>query len=75
MEFENSHGHSRAISEFSCDTEQEADAKAMEQICNFCNERNFRIYYVRSWMHGSCKIFDVGSHTEFFHLCKQPENT
>ncbi len=34
----------------------------------FCAERNFTIYYTHTWNSGGKTIFDVGSHTEFFHL-------
>ena len=43
---------------------------ALNNIYKFCEERNFTIYYIRSWEEDDCKIFDVGSHTEFFHLKK-----
>ena len=41
---------------------------ALNYIYKFCEERNFRIYYVRTWNENDYKIFDVGSHVEFFHL-------
>ena len=59
--FENSRGQRRLI----------ATPKTTEEtwhiIHNFCNERNFRIYYVRTWVEPNGeKYYDVGSHTEFF---------
>ena len=32
----------------------------------FCNDRNFKIHYVRSWVANGERWYDVGSHTEFF---------
>jgi hypothetical protein len=37
-------------------------------ICAFCAEHNFKIYYTRLWNQNNITIFDVGSHSEFFHL-------
>lgn len=33
----------------------------------FCEERDFHIYYIRSWEHDDT-CYDVGSHTEFFRV-------
>lgn len=41
---------------------------AFAKMNEFCDERNFKIYYVRSWNEPGRTVFDVGSHTEFFHL-------
>lgn len=60
--FENSNGIERIIA--SPNNEEEA----MKEIHKFCEERHFKIYYIRSWEHDRRKTFDVGSHTEFFHL-------
>lgn len=61
--FENSYGERRIIAE------PETEETAMEAIHAFCDERNFRIYYVRSWIDNEgFKVYDVGSHTEFFFL-------
>jgi hypothetical protein len=61
--FENSYGERRIIAE------PETEETAMEAIHAFCDERNFRIYYVRSWIdEEGFKVYDVGSHTEFFFL-------
>lgn len=44
---------------------------AFEHIRVFCEERGFRIYYIRSWeAPAGCKHYDVGSHTEFFEWRK-----
>lgn len=61
--FENSRGERRVIAE--PETEEEAN----KEIHKFCEDRNFKIYYVRSWVDNKgFKWFDVGSHTEFFLL-------
>lgn len=61
--FENSYGERRVIAE------PKTEETAMEAIHTFCDERNFRIYYVRSWMTpDGLKVYDVGSHTECFFL-------
>ena len=61
--FENSRGVRRLIAE--PDTEK----AALKAISAFCEERNFHIYYIRSFRQpDDLKCFDVGSHTEFFYL-------
>lgn len=61
--FENSRGERRVIA--APRTEEEA----YEIIHAFCEERDFRIYYVRTWYdNDGLKVYDVGSHTEFFLL-------
>ena len=60
--FQNSRGVERVIASPSNEEE------AMKEIYKFCEERNFKIYYVRTWMSGNRKKYDVGSHTEFFYL-------
>lgn len=61
--FQNSYGERRIIAE------PKTEEAAMETIHAFCEERGFKIYYVRSWMTSDgLKKFDVGSHTEFFFL-------
>lgn len=61
--FENSKRKRRLLGEFA--TEQEA------VICiqNFLRDHNFTSYYTRTWTNPENeteKIWDVGSHTEFF---------
>lgn len=63
--FENSYGKERVIAE------PKNEEEAFEAIHTFCDERNFRIYYIRTWEHDGRKTFDVGSHTEFFHLLEE----
>lgn len=61
--FENSNGKRRPIA--SPKTEEDA----WEYIHAFCEERNFRIYYIRTWQdEDGLKVYDVGSHSEFFYL-------
>lgn len=61
--FENSYGERRLIAE------PLSEENASEIIYAFCEERNFRIYYTRTWREpDGLKWYDVGSHTEFFML-------
>lgn len=61
--FENSYGERRIIAE-----PQNSD-EAWKEIHKFCDERNFKIYYVRGWKtQDGADAYDVGSHTEFFYL-------
>ena len=61
--FENSMGERRLIAE------PNTELDAWNEIHKFCDERDFQIYYVRTWQNdeGLTK-YDVGSHTEFFYL-------
>jgi hypothetical protein len=67
--FQNSQGKERVIAEVSDEKE------AFDEINKFCEERNFKIYYIRTWMVNGRKKFDVGSHTEFFWLDVSDEIT
>ena len=61
--FENSRGERRIIAE------PKTEEEAMKEINKFCDDRNFKIYYVRCWMTpDGLKKLDVGSHSEFFYL-------
>ena len=60
--FQNSKGIERVIAE------PENEESAIECIYQFCEERNFKIYYVRSWIENNRKKYDVGSWSEFFYL-------
>lgn len=61
--FENSKGERRLIAE------PETEEGSMETIHAFCEEREYKIYYTRSWRNNEgFKVFDVGSWTEFFLL-------
>ena len=60
--FENSYGKRRIIAE------PETEEDAMKEIHKFCEDRNFKIYYTRSWRdNDGLKVFDVGSWSEFFY--------
>lgn len=49
--------------------EPSTEEDAMKIIHAFCDERNFKIYYVRSWTTPDGeKWFDCGSWSEFFVL-------
>ena len=59
--FENSRGERRLIGK------PNSSEESMKIIYDFCEERNFKIYYVRTWVTPDGeKWLDVGSHTEFF---------
>lgn len=59
--FENSYGKRRLIGR------PKNAEESWKMIHGFCDERNFKIYYVRSWnTENGEKHYDVGSHTEFF---------
>ena len=69
--FQNSFGEERLIAELQ--TEEEV----MPEIYKFIDKCNaertdikpFKSYYTRTWLNrDGCKVFDVGSHTEFFIL-------
>lgn len=60
--FRNSQGKLRVIAE---PTSEKECFTAIEQ---FLDEHGFKSYYTRSWTDSNTgrKIYDVGSHTEFF---------
>ena len=61
--FKNSRGERREIGKASSEKE------AFKVIHQFLDEHKFKSYYTRSWLNPSNKlekIYDVGSHTEFF---------
>jgi len=61
--FENSFGQRRVIAE------PKTEDEAWKEINKFCDDRNFKVYYIRTWMTpDGLKKFDVGSWTEFFYL-------
>lgn len=61
--FENSYGERRIIAE------PESRDGALEVIHVFCEERNFKIYYIRTWRNEEgLEVFDCGSWSEFFLL-------
>ena len=61
--FENSYRQRRVIAE------PQTEEEAWKEIHKFCQDRNFKVYYVREWQdNDGLKWYDVGSHTEFFIL-------
>lgn len=59
--FENSYGERRLIGE------PDTSEASWQIIHNFCEERNFKIPYVRSWVTPDGETYyGVGSHTEYF---------
>lgn len=64
--FQNSQGHERTIADV------ETGDEAYSEIKNFCNERNFHIYYVRVWQDSDgATVYDVGAWNEKFRLIKE----
>ena len=63
LNFENSMGVERLIAVV------DTVGQAHREIKKFLDEHNYKSYYTRSWSpEPGHTIFDVGSHTEFFHL-------
>lgn len=61
--FENSYGEIRIIAE------PKTEDEAWKEINKFCDDRKFKIYYIRNWRNKEgLKVYDVGSHSEFFYL-------
>ena len=61
--FENKYGNRRVIAE------SQTEEEAMKEVYKFCEDRKFHIYYVRTWTdNDGFKVYDVGSHVEFFYL-------
>lgn len=61
--FENSYGKRRIIAE------PNSEEEAWEEIHKFCENRHFKIYYVKTCRTpDGLKEYDVGSHVEFFYL-------
>lgn len=61
--FENSHGQRRLIAE------PRYQDEVWKEIHKFCEDRNFKIYYIRTnRTPDGLEEYDVGSHTEFFYL-------
>lgn len=61
--FENSYGKRKIIAE------PQTEDEAWQEISEFCKNRRFKIYYVRTCKTpDGAKEYDVGSHSEFFYL-------
>lgn len=73
--FKGDHGNTREIAKINnlndtgqAKTHSEILSEVEKIIRAFCTERNFKIHYIRIWNRDGITIFDVGSHSEFFHL-------
>lgn len=63
LKFENSAGVKRTIAEV------KSEPEALQEINKFLKERNYKSYYTRTiTIDPYHTMYDVGSHTEFFHL-------
>lgn len=60
--FKDSRGNKRVIAE------PKTEDEAIDIIQKFCDERLFKIYYMRWWDKDGVRTYDVGSHSEFFLL-------
>lgn len=60
--FQDSAGKERELAKV--DDEKEA----LSVINKFCEERNFKIHYIRTWVVDNRRWYDVGSWSEFFIL-------
>lgn len=75
LKFKGYHGRSKKIAEIR-DLNEAGQLKSDQDILDeafllihaFCAGRGVKIYYIRAWNRNGVTIFDVGSHTEFFHL-------
>lgn len=66
--------NTREIANEKFDNYDDALKWAGKIIKKFCEERNFKTYYTRMWKDNNTTIFDVGSHSEFFHLVQEENN-
>ena len=67
--FENSYGKRRVIG---CATDENGISKLIK---DFLDDHNYKSYYTRTWINENDnkeKIYDVGSHSEFF-ICYNPK--
>lgn len=62
--FENSKGKKKLLGKY------KTEKGAVRRINRFCEDHNFKIYYMRIVEHDEYKWYDVGSHSEFFYLYK-----
>ena len=70
--FEDANENSRLIAE--CQNETEV-IKNIHQFINESNkhkskDKQFKIYYIRTWTENGKTWYDVGSHAEFFYVVK-----
>ena len=78
VEYINSKGHAKVISnsvtkkgEIKLHYEEKG---AIEDILSFCKKNHYNVPYMRINDYPDYWEFDVGSHTEFFKLHKEPGN-
>ena len=67
--FENSQGKRREIGK------PKTEKEAFKIIHQFLDDHNYKSYYTRTWLNQENlkeKIYDVGSHSEFF-ICYNPK--
>lgn len=69
--FQNSQGKLKAVAQIDDNKSvEDCRAEVFKAIHKYCDDRNFKIYYIRIWnteLDGKQMTkFDVGSHTEFF---------
>lgn len=74
--FENSNGIERIIAEPKDEKEAWEEIHKFVEQCNTKRKdgRPFVIHYVRSWKNGNRTTYDIGSHTEFFHLLDEVDD-
>ena len=49
--------------------EPETEQQAFNMIMDFLKDHNYKMYYCRTWVtEEGTRIYDVGSHSEFFEL-------
>lgn len=65
--FQNSQGKRRPLAT------NLTEKDAFKLIHEFCEQRNFKIYYTRHWTENGETWYDVGSHTEFFITVESDE--
>lgn len=68
--FENSNGVERVIANPNNEDEAMETIHAFVDECNAkrTDGKEFKIYYIRSWMEENRKKYDCGSWSEFFYL-------
>lgn len=59
--FDDSHGRMRIVAL------NVTEKQAISLMYKFCEQRTFKIYYIRSWNTYQGRKYDVGSHSEFFY--------
>lgn len=61
-------GDVKKMAEIEACSDIEVMSAAQKHIKDFCDLHSFSIPYIRIWNENGETNFDVGSHTEFFHL-------